>query len=74
VIRSGSIRYAQVVIRNVSMRVIGSTGIVMTTLDLHAVVGGNEVTNPFVVTEVYVNGRCLDARIDGLHPSGHASN
>lgn len=55
VITSGTIHYRQVDIHDTSQRVIGSTGIVLTTLDLHAVVGGNEVTNPFVVTEVYVD-------------------
>jgi Domain of unknown function (DUF4440) len=54
VIESATIRYRQVDIHDTSVRVIGSTGIVLTTLDLHAVVAENELTNPFVVTEVYV--------------------
>lgn len=33
-------------------RVVGPLAIVLTTLGLHAVVGGNDVTN-LVVTEVY---------------------
>jgi hypothetical protein len=41
-------------IKDVSVRFIGSTAIVLTTLQLGAVVDGNEVSNPFVVTEVYV--------------------
>ena len=42
-----------------SARVIGTTAIVLNRIRLDAVVGGTEVTNPFVVTEVYVqqNGR-----------------
>jgi hypothetical protein len=36
------------------VRFIGSTAIVLTTLQLGSVVDGNEVSNPFVVTEVYV--------------------
>jgi hypothetical protein len=36
------------------VRVIGTTAIVMNRIRLLAVVGGNEVTNPFMVTEVYV--------------------
>lgn len=37
------------------MRVIGTTtAILLNTIRLVAVVGGNEVINPFVVTEVYV--------------------
>ena len=36
------------------MRIIGTTAILLTKIRLVAVVGGNEVTNPFMVTEVYV--------------------
>ena len=34
------------------MRVIGTTAILLNRIRLVAVVGGNEVTNPFVVTDV----------------------
>ena len=34
---------------------IGNTAILLNDIDLVAVVGGNEVINPFMVTEVYVN-------------------
>ena len=54
VIRSGQIHYKDIDIEETSVRVIDSTAILLTTLRLLAVVGGNEVTNPFVVTEVYV--------------------
>lgn len=54
VIRSGAIEYRRADVHDTSVRVIGSTGIVLSTLDLLAVVGGDEVTNPFVVTEVFV--------------------
>ena len=33
---------------------LGTTAIVLNRIRLVAIVGGNEVTNPFVVTEVYV--------------------
>ena len=36
------------------MRFLGTTAIVLNRIRLLAVVGGSEVTNPFVVTEVYV--------------------
>ena len=36
------------------MSIIGTTAILLNRIRLDAVVGGNEVTNPFVVTEVYV--------------------
>jgi hypothetical protein len=54
VIRSGSIQYKNADIQESSARVIGTTAIVLNRIRLLAVVGGNEVTNPFVVTEVYV--------------------
>ncbi len=54
VIRSGSIWYKHAEIQAASVRVIGTTAIVLNTIRLDAVVGGNEVTNPFEVTEVYV--------------------
>lgn len=53
-IRSGGIHYKEAQIRKASARIIGSTAIVMNTIRLVAVVGGNEVVNPFEVTEVYV--------------------
>lgn len=54
VIRSGRIVYKTVDIQDASVRFVGSTAIVLNRIRLVAVVGGNEVTNPFVVTEVYV--------------------
>jgi len=55
VIKSGRIHYKDVDIQEVSVRFIGeATAILLNKIRLVAVVGGNEVTNPFVVTEVYV--------------------
>jgi ketosteroid isomerase-like protein len=54
VIRSGGIHYRHAEIQEVSVSVIGTTAILLNRIRLEAVVGGNEVTNPFVVTEVYV--------------------
>jgi hypothetical protein len=55
VIRSGEIHYKDVDIQEASVRFIGTTtAILLNKIRLVAVVGGNEVTNPFVVTEVYV--------------------
>lgn len=54
VISAGTIHYRDVDVRDVSVRFIGSTAILLTTLQLGAVVGGNVVSNPFVVTEIYV--------------------
>jgi len=54
VIRSGGIHYKHAEIHEASVKFIGSTAIVLNRIRLDAVVGGNEVSNPFVVTEVYV--------------------
>ena len=54
VIRSGGIHYKHAEILEASVRFIGTTAILLNRIRLDAVVGGNEVTNPFVVTEVYV--------------------
>lgn len=55
-IKSGGIHYKKADIQEVSVQIIGNTAILLNKIRLLAVVGGNEVTNPFVVTEVYVQG------------------
>ena len=54
IIRSGGIHYKHAEIQDASVRFVGNTAIVLNTIRLDAVVGGNEVSNPFEVTEVYV--------------------
>ncbi|HEY5745884.1 MAG TPA: nuclear transport factor 2 family protein [Chryseolinea sp.] len=54
VIQSGGIHYKKAEIHEVSVKIIDNTAILLNRITLLAVVGGNEVTNPFVVTEVYV--------------------
>jgi len=54
VIKSKGIWYKKADIHEVSVNIIDSTAILLNRITLLAVVGGNEVTNPFVVTEVYV--------------------
>lgn len=54
IIKSGGIHYKQADIHEVSVNVIGATAILLNRITLLAVVGGNEVVNPFMVTEVYV--------------------
>jgi hypothetical protein len=54
VIKSGGIWYKQATIQDVSVQLLGNTAILLNRITLLAVVGGNEVTNPFIVTEVYV--------------------
>lgn len=54
VIKSGSIWYKKADIHEVSVEIVGNTAILLNRIDLLAVVGGNEVSNPFMVTEVYI--------------------
>jgi ketosteroid isomerase-like protein len=54
VIDTGYIHYRDIDISDVSVRIIDTTAIVLTTMQLGSVVDGREVSNPFVVTEVYV--------------------
>jgi hypothetical protein len=41
-------------IHEVSVQIIDNTAILLNSITLIAEVGGNEVTNPFEVTEVYI--------------------
>ncbi|MFA4870457.1 MAG: DUF4440 domain-containing protein [Pedobacter sp.] len=53
VIKSGRIWYKKADIQDVSVNVIDNTAVLLNKITLLAVVGGKEVTNPFIVTEVY---------------------
>jgi len=53
-IKSGGIWYKKADVYSVLVNMIGNTAILLNDIDLLAVVGGNEVTNPFMVTEVYI--------------------
>jgi hypothetical protein len=66
-IKSGMIQYKDAQIQEVSVRFIGgTTAILLNKIRLVAVVGGNEVVNPFSVTEVYV-------KVDGAWKLGSLS-
>ncbi|KAF0236612.1 MAG: hypothetical protein FD181_2611 [Prolixibacteraceae bacterium] len=54
IIKSGGIWYKKADIHDVSVKIIDNTAILLNRITLLAVVGGNEVTNPFMVTEVYI--------------------
>jgi hypothetical protein len=54
IIRGGGIWYKKADIHEVSVEIIDNTAILLNRITLLAVVGGNEVTNPFMVTEVYI--------------------
>lgn len=55
VIKSGNIWYKKADVYSTTFNMIGNTAILLSDIDLVAVVGGNDVVNPFMVTEVYVN-------------------
>ena len=54
IIKSGGIHYKKADIHSASVNIIDNTAILLNNITLLAVVGGNEVTNPFIVTEVYI--------------------
>lgn len=54
IIKSGGIWYKKATIHEVSVNIIDNIAILLNRIDLLAEVGGNEVTNPFMVTEVYI--------------------
>ena len=58
-IKSGGIWYKKAEVYSVIVNMFGNTAILLNDIDLEAVVGGNTVTNPFMVTEVYIkkNGK-----------------
>jgi hypothetical protein len=54
IIKSGGIHYKKADIHEVSVNIVDNTAVLLNRITLLAVVGGNEVINPFMVTEVYV--------------------
>jgi hypothetical protein len=54
VIKSGGIWYKKAEIFSASVNIMSNTAILLNDIDLVAVVGANEVINPFMVTEVYI--------------------
>lgn len=54
VIKSGRIWYKKAETYSAVVNFFGDTAILLTEIDLVAAVGGNEVVNPFMVTEVYI--------------------
>ena len=58
-IKSGGIWYKKAEVYAVIVNMFGNTAILLNDIDLVAEVGGREVTNPFMVTEVYIkeNGK-----------------
>lgn len=54
VIKSGGIWYKNAEVYTVTVNIFGDMAILLNDIDLVAEVGGKEVVNPFMVTEVYV--------------------
>jgi hypothetical protein len=53
-IKAGTIQYKQADIQETTVQFVSNTAILLNKIRLTAIVGGNEVINPFVVTEVFV--------------------
>ncbi|GAA3958741.1 nuclear transport factor 2 family protein [Mucilaginibacter dorajii] len=58
-IKGGFIWYKKAEVYGAAVNIFGNTAILLNDIDLLAVVGGNEVTHAFMVTEVYLkeNGK-----------------
>jgi len=54
IIKNGIIHYKKAEIHEVSVELFNNTAVLLNRITLLAEVSGNEVTNPFLVTEVYV--------------------
>ena len=54
IIKGGRIWYKQAEVYSSAVNIFGNTAILLNDIDLVATVGGNEVINPFMVTEVYL--------------------
>jgi late competence protein required for DNA uptake (superfamily II DNA/RNA helicase) len=55
VIKTGNIIYKDIDFQEVTVKSMASTVVVLNKIKLTAIVGGIEVVNPFVVTEVYTH-------------------
>ena len=68
-IKSGGIWYKKAAVYAVDARIFGNTAILLEDIDLQAAVGEHEVTNPFMVTEVYIkeNGKWKLAQLTFSH-------
>lgn len=55
IIKGGFIWYKKAEVYTNAVKFFGNTAVLLTEIDLVAVVGGNDAINPFMVTEMYVN-------------------
>ena len=56
-IKSGGIWYKKAAVYAVDARIFGDTAVLLEDIDLQAAVATHEVTNAFMVTEVYIRER-----------------
>ena len=80
VIKTGGIWYKKADIHDVTVNIIDNTAILLNRITLLAVVGSNEVTSHFMVTEVYIKqngnwkmGSLTFSRLIAPPPGGSAS-
>ncbi|HET8826471.1 MAG TPA: nuclear transport factor 2 family protein [Terriglobales bacterium] len=68
-IESGGIWYKKAAVYAVEVNIFGNSAVLLNDIDLQAVVGGHEVTNAFMVTEVYIkeNGKWKMAQLTFSH-------
>jgi len=68
-IKDGGIWYKKAEVYAVIVNIFGNTAILLNDIDLVAVVGGHEVVNPFMVTEVYIkdNGKWVMGSLTFSH-------
>jgi hypothetical protein len=68
-IKNGGIWYKKAVVYAVDARIFDNTAILLEDIDLQAAVGEHEVTNPFMVTEIYIkeSGRWKLAQLTFSH-------
>lgn len=69
IIKGGFIWYKKAEVYNAEVKFFGNTAIILSDIDLVAVVGSNDAINPFMVTEVFVkeNGKWSQAQLTFSH-------
>lgn len=69
IIKGGFIWYKKAEVYSTSVKVFGNTSILLSDIDLVAVVGGNDAINPFMVTEVFIkeNGKWSQSQLTFSH-------
>jgi hypothetical protein len=69
IIKGGFIWYKKAHVYSTNVKFLGNTAILLSDIDLIAVVGGNDAINPFMVTEVFVkeNGKWNLAQLTFSH-------